>query len=142
MGVERIDDNGSAIGLSSAYTRFARTCNFKSSNGAISRGPSTLARLATKGKLFSRRSLICFDPRGKACNDPVKSSLLRRPFVALTALFFLPLRFLFLFCSLCNLIYLQFDRSVMGMLISLHFVGSIDRNDAFRGSSYIYLLIF
>lgn len=28
-----------------------------------------------KGKLFSHRSHICLDPHGKACSDPVKSSL-------------------------------------------------------------------
>lgn len=66
VGVEPILDNGSTIGLSDAYTHFARTCNFKSSNqrgegvgrlgGGISR--STVARLATKGEVILSVDLL------------------------------------------------------------------------------------
>lgn len=55
VGVEPIRNNGPTIGLSGAYTRFARTCNSKSwKGGRISGGRGTVARLATKGRLFSR----------------------------------------------------------------------------------------
>lgn len=93
VGVEPIRNNGPTIGLSGAYTRFARTCNSKSwKGGRISgagldspqRGGYSLGRSLISSSILSRKSVqrpgkvLSFSPNSlclSAASTPVNLSL-------------------------------------------------------------------
>lgn len=95
VGVEPIRNNGPTIGLSGAYTRFARTCNSKWKGGRISgagvrwldspqRGGYSLGRSLISSSILSRKSVqrpgkvLSFSPNSlclSAASTPVNLSL-------------------------------------------------------------------